>query len=210
MPSFAELLEATVKIITDADLAHAIVHGPATGEGSTVIVESGEIPTFAKAIHEFLVTIDSLVADDITDATTVGKGVMTAANASAARDILGVRAATYTPIMSNRAGDTPSGDDPNGAHFVLLAAAYADTEFHLPDYTAFKYPITVRNNKTAASVAIKSSTGDGDTVIATMGANEVTVFWNDGATWSYYQLASPDLSNYATKGFAIGMACALG
>lgn len=52
MATFAQLLAAGVKWITNADLAVAITQGPATGEGSTVLTENGYLPTFAKMIAD--------------------------------------------------------------------------------------------------------------------------------------------------------------
>ena len=52
MATFAQLLAAGVKWINASNKAHAIVNGPATGVGSSVTVESGDIPTFAKQAAE--------------------------------------------------------------------------------------------------------------------------------------------------------------
>ena len=48
MATLTTILASVSKFLTASDKAHAIVNGPATGPGSTVSVESGEIPTFAK------------------------------------------------------------------------------------------------------------------------------------------------------------------
>lgn len=52
MASLATILASVTKFITASDKAHAIVNGPSTGAGSTVTVESGVIPTFAKKLAE--------------------------------------------------------------------------------------------------------------------------------------------------------------
>lgn len=53
LPTYTELAAALTKFFTASDKAHDIVNGPASGTGSTITVESGVIPTFAKAIADF-------------------------------------------------------------------------------------------------------------------------------------------------------------
>lgn len=54
MSTLATILASVTKFITASDKAHAIVNGPASGEGSEVVVDSGVIPTHAKQSADFI------------------------------------------------------------------------------------------------------------------------------------------------------------
>jgi hypothetical protein len=47
-----DLEAAVAKAVTDSGLLHDVVHGPASGAGSTVATEGGEVKTVAKAIGD--------------------------------------------------------------------------------------------------------------------------------------------------------------
>lgn len=53
MATTAEIAAKIIKFFTASDKGHDIVNGPATGEGSTVAVESGTVKTFARTLAEF-------------------------------------------------------------------------------------------------------------------------------------------------------------
>lgn len=63
MATFAQILAAGVKWIAAGDKAEAIVNGPASGAGSTVVVTSGTIPTFPKVIADAEAAFDVVSAD---------------------------------------------------------------------------------------------------------------------------------------------------
>ena len=50
MATTAELAASIASLISTLGKAFEIVNGPATGAGSTVVVESGTLPTFAAAL----------------------------------------------------------------------------------------------------------------------------------------------------------------
>jgi len=52
LPTYSQLATALTKFFTATDKAHDIVNGPASGDGSTVTVTSGVIPTFSKRLSD--------------------------------------------------------------------------------------------------------------------------------------------------------------
>lgn len=60
MATLAQLAAAAASLVEDAEVQHAIVHGPASGEGSTVTTDGGDVPTHAKQAADFQVAIDAL------------------------------------------------------------------------------------------------------------------------------------------------------
>jgi hypothetical protein len=59
MPTTTEIAAAATQFVAASNKAHSIVNGPASGVGSTVAVESGEIPTHAKQAADFSASLVS-------------------------------------------------------------------------------------------------------------------------------------------------------
>ncbi len=84
MPTYSERLEtATTKVETDATKLHSIVHGPASGAGSTVVTEGGTVNSVAKTIADGAAALAAAVGELEEDATAAKVAAEAAASAAA-------------------------------------------------------------------------------------------------------------------------------
>lgn len=81
LPTYAQFASKISDFFTATEKAWAIVNGPASGSGSTVVVTSGTLPTFAKVIADLLAGFpDALeLTDPPEDGVTNGSAVGQAA-----------------------------------------------------------------------------------------------------------------------------------
>lgn len=77
------LADKVTQFNTDADLAHQIIHGPASGTGSTVTTEGGEVRSFAKLEADLSTGVSGSASAAAASATAAANSA-TAAAASAA------------------------------------------------------------------------------------------------------------------------------
>ncbi len=64
MPTLQEQIEtATAQIETDSDILHDIIHGPASGEGSLITTDAGDVKSVARALAEIGDTSNQALKD---------------------------------------------------------------------------------------------------------------------------------------------------
>lgn len=108
----SDLTAAVAKVTADGALLHQIVHGPAAGDDSLVITESGQVKTLARAVGD----AETLIADQAGDLTA------TLASARAADQSATAHAATAEADAAAAAASAES-----AAAQARLAAATVET-----------------------------------------------------------------------------------
>jgi len=89
------LKDNTGKFEADAGLVHAIVHGPATGAGSTVTTEGGEVKTMARVAADFALSVGVYPTVSAGLAATVSGNYF---------NVLAADASDYIILYQNNAG----------------------------------------------------------------------------------------------------------
>jgi lysophospholipase L1-like esterase len=108
----SQLLSDVAQLHTDSGLMRRIVHGPASGDGSTVETDGGSVKTIARVIAE----VPSAQADREAADASASAAASSAAASAAARDAAQLSGKVYSTVAAGMAAT------PSGGYFSVVAA----------------------------------------------------------------------------------------